>query len=97
MRKEALEKIRQATTNDVIMQELTLVILKGWPHEIRDVRLEIKMYFQFRDDVVVEDVIVHKIRRLIVPTALREEMNEKLHSSHMGIEKYLRRARDTTL
>ncbi|XP_040356411.1 uncharacterized protein K02A2.6-like [Ixodes scapularis] len=95
VRKDTAEKIRNATLRDETLQKLTAVILTGWPQERHNVAPEIRMYFPFRDELVVEDDIVYKGQRLVIPKALRGEIKEKLHSSHMGIESTLRRARDS--
>ena len=43
----------------------------------------------------MQNGLIFKGERLVVPTSLREEMTEKLHSSHIGIQGCLRRARET--
>ncbi|XP_042148029.1 uncharacterized protein K02A2.6-like [Ixodes scapularis] len=95
VRKETAEQIRKATLKDDNLQKLAMVILAGWPQDRNNIPPEIRMYFPFRDELVVEDGIVYKGQRLVVPKALRREMKEKLHSSHMGVASTLRRARDS--
>ena len=43
----------------------------------------------------MQNGLIFKGERLVVPRSLREEMTEKLHSSHIGIQSCLRRARET--
>ena len=43
----------------------------------------------------MQNGLIFKGEILVVPTSLREEMAEKLHSSHIGIQGCLRRARET--
>ena len=43
----------------------------------------------------MQDELVFKGHQLVVPGALRKELMAATHSSHMGIEAYIRRARDS--
>ncbi|XP_040071826.1 uncharacterized protein K02A2.6-like [Ixodes scapularis] len=95
VRKDTAEKIRHATLRDDTLQKLTIVIRTGWPQERHNIEPEVRMYFLFRPELDLEDDILYKGQRLVIPKALRGEMKEKLHSSHMGIESTLRRARDS--
>ena len=42
----------------------------------------------------MQNGLVFKGEILVFPTSLRDKMTEKLHSSHFGIQGYLRRARE---
>jgi hypothetical protein len=52
----------------------------------------VKPYYPFRDELSVEDGIVYRGTRTVIPTAMITETLESLHSSHMGINATLRRA-----
>ena len=43
----------------------------------------------------MQNGLIFKGERLVVSTSLCEEMTEKLHSSHIGIQGCLKRARET--
>jgi len=47
-----------------------------------------------RDELSVQDGIIFRGERLVVPQALRSDMKRRLHSSHLGIDGCLRRARE---
>ena len=53
-----------------------------------------KSYLSCRADITVQNGLLFKGERIIVPSQLRKEMMEKIHSSHLGIEGCLRRARE---
>lgn len=76
------------------MRRLKAIIQSGWPEEKDQVPQDIRMYFTFRDELTVEDDMIFKGMRLVIPTSLRAEIKQKLHASHMGIESCLRRARE---
>ena len=69
-------------------------VLEGWPSTEDGVPQEIKSYFSCRADITVQNGLLFKGERIIVPSQLRKEMMEKIHSSHLGIEGCLRRARE---
>ena len=50
-------------------------------------------YFSFRDKIAIHDGLLLRGNRVIVLHSMRAEMKTKLHSSHVGIEACLRRAR----
>ena len=51
-------------------------------------------YFHTRDEYTVQDGLVFKGDRVVIPYHLRAEMREAIHTSHIGIEGCLRRAWD---
>ena len=54
-----------------------------------------EMVTDIRDELVIQDGLLFRGDRLVVPKALRKRMLQALHSSHQGIESTLRRARET--
>lgn len=49
----------------------------------------------FRDELSVHNDILFKSSKVIIPRILRPEVMSKIHSSHLGIEACLRKARDS--
>ncbi|KAK3744055.1 hypothetical protein QZH41_000989 [Actinostola sp. cb2023] len=91
---QRLEEIRQETNRDDTLQVLSAVILQGWPEAKADVPSQATTYFSIRDELTVQDSIILRGDRVIIPSSLRQSLKEKIHSSHMGIESCLRRARE---
>ena len=50
-----------------------------------------------RDELTVQDGVIFRGQRIVVPVSLRRHMKQKLHASHLGAESCLRRARETIL
>lgn len=75
-------QIRKATKRDETMEMLNGVIKTGWPEAKADVEPEIQMYFPFREElhVVVQDGLVYKGERIVVPTAIRPNLLERIHT-----------------
>ena len=44
--------------------------------------------------MTIQDGIVYKGERIVIPSSMRKEMKEKAHAGHLGINSCLRRARD---
>ena len=44
----------------------------------------LRPYFDLRDELVVQDVLVFKGSRLVVPTCMRKELMSVAHSAHIG-------------
>ncbi|KAK3742278.1 hypothetical protein QZH41_003305 [Actinostola sp. cb2023] len=87
---QRLEEIRQETNRDDTLQVLSAVILQGWPESKADVPSQATTYFSIRDELTVQDGIILRGDRVIIPSSLRQSLKEKIHSSHMGIESCLR-------
>lgn len=91
---ETLQKIKQASGTDEDTISLKQVIEKGWPDKKEDVPYRLQPYFPFRDELSTQGSLVFKGDRLVVPRELRGNMLQRIHSSHIGIQGCLRRARE---
>ncbi len=70
-------------------------MLNGWPNNKSQVDPAVRPYFSFRDEITIYQDVLLKGDRIIVPTTLRNEMRQKIHHGHLGIEKCKARARST--
>ena len=91
---ERLAQLQKATEQDPVMQTLKSTILVGWPDTREQVPISIREYWNFREDLTLHNGILFKSHRVIIPRALRPEVISRLHSSHLGIEACMRKARD---
>ena len=92
---ERLEEIRRETRNDPSLQELKCVITLGWPEDKSKVAPQVHPFFSIRDELTIQDGLIFRGQRVVVPQSLRPMIKTKLHSSHMGIDACLRRARES--
>ena len=67
----------------------------GGPVSVIPLPEQLSPYYSYRDELAVQDGLIFKGERVIIPLSLRKEMKEKIHSSHLGIEGCLRRARES--
>ncbi|KAK3108757.1 hypothetical protein FSP39_014959 [Pinctada imbricata] len=94
MSTERYHELQIATSRDpelIVLQDITQ---SGWPNNKRDVPECIRHYYNHRDEIACMDGLLFKGHKLIIPTQLRKEMLDIVHSSHLGIVKCKSRARD---
>ena len=89
------QQIEHASADDPVLQELRLMTQQGWPSNRSDVPPCLLPYFDIRDELVVQAMIVFKGHQLVVLAALRKEMMAATHNSHIRIEACIRRARES--
>ena len=94
LRDERLQQIRDATATDRSLTILGEIILKGWPNQKDGIPMEALPYFNYRDELTIQDGIIYRGDRIVVPNALRQDMNNRVHAGHLGINSCFRRARD---
>lgn len=95
IREERLGKLKEETEKDDTLQTLKTVITRGWPEDKLQLPAELAPYFSFRDEMSVQDGLLFKGERVVVPSSLRSEMKMAVHSTHTGIEGCLKRARES--
>lgn len=88
------DQIKQETEKDETMKELKVAIQEGWPEEKKDCPVRIRDYWACRSELTVEDGIIFKGCKFVIPASLRKEMLKKIHEGHLGEEKCKRRARE---
>ena len=90
---QKLQSIREATQADDELCSLRAVIVDGWPDSQRHLAAPLRPYWSCRDELAVEDGLIMKGDRLVIPLSLQAEVLSKLHEAHQGIEKTRLRAR----
>ena len=80
-------QIQQASTQDDHLQCLKSFIIAGWPKTKDELCSNIRPYWSYRDDLAIIDGMVMKGRQILIPTSLKQQVLDQLHTNHMGIEK----------
>ena len=83
-----------------MIQDDTLALLKhtiqaGCPEKIQQVPPEIQAYWTFRDELTIEDGLVLKNARIIIPTSERNNLLRQIHCGHLGTIKCQLHAKET--
>ncbi|CAC5404986.1 unnamed protein product [Mytilus coruscus] len=79
-------ELQEHTRNDEQMQELKEIIQEGWPINKWNVSSRVTIYFDIRDELTLQNGLLFKGERFIIPKSLRTDMIKRIHSSHIGIE-----------
>ena len=90
---ERLGELKKATEEDPEMKVLLTTVQQGWPESKRETPAIIHGYFNYRDEIVVQNGLIIKADRVIIPPALREATLKRIHSSHMGVDGSIRRVK----
>ncbi|CAC5425304.1 unnamed protein product [Mytilus coruscus] len=91
---EKYELFKKQTESDEILQQMKKINEEGWPLKKEELPEDLKMYWQFRNEITCIDNLLYKGLKLIIPTSLRKEMLQLIHETHMGIVKCKTRARE---
>ena len=74
---ERLEEIRRETRNDPSLQELKCVITLGWPEDKSKVAPQVHPFFSIRDELTIQDGLIFRGQRVVVPQSLRPMIKTK--------------------
>ena len=94
IRDERLQKLKIEADKDDSLQKLKSVIIQGWPDDKQKLSAELTPYYRFHDEMSVQDGLIFKGERVVVPFTMQSEMKTAVHSPHTGIEGCLKRARE---
>ena len=91
---ETQTAIQNATESDDTLRELKSTIRIGWPPRKDEVPVNVGKYFPFRDELTLQNGIIFKGERIVIPSSPRSDVTAKIHASHIGIQGCLRTARE---
>ena len=69
------------------MKTLSKIIHGGWHEHIKDLPVDVRTYWSFRDELSMQNGIILKGNQVIIPDQLRHNILEQLYASHQGVEK----------
>ena len=70
------------------------MVQNGWPKRRCECPSATKSYWNYRDEISIQDDIIFRGERVIIPRKIQHEMLQIIHGAHLGVEKCKRRARD---
>ena len=85
------EELRKHPTFKILMHYIN----QGWPDEHRMLPQEIHVYWNYRDELSVEDGLLTKDSKLLIPSTLIRKTLEQIHEGNQGIEKCILKARES--
>ncbi len=81
---ERFAEIQKETLSDPSLLRVKETIIEGCPNNKAKVAKEVQQYYSIRDELSVQDEIVFKGQRCIIPKSLRTTIKQKLHRSHVS-------------
>ena len=89
-----LHQIQRLTASDSQLQTLRTTILTGWLNSKDLTPLNIRAFWNIQEELTIQNGIIYKGHRVVIPKEMRAEILGRIHSSHVGAESCLRKARD---
>ena len=86
--------MQKATAQDLALETLKTTVATGWPEKKEQVPIQVRDFWNYREEISLHNGILFKNQRVIVPKAMRPEILSRIHSSHQGVASCLRKARD---
>ena len=90
-----LTAVKSSTAQDPTMNLLKHTIYNGWPPYRKQCPQELWEFWNFRCDLTLEDGLVLKGSRIVVPTSMRNQVLQAIHLGHQGENKCILRARES--
>ena len=84
-------QIREKIMASEPLQALTNTFQRGFPDAKQDLPMEIREFWNFRDELTVQDRLIFKGERIFIPPTLRREMLQRVQSSHVGADACIRK------
>ena len=86
-------QMEEAMKSDPTMLSLLETVKSGWPEDKNTLPSGVQQYYNFKEELTTQNGLLFKGNRL--PYQLvTEEIMSKLHASHSGINRSLRRKRE---
>ena len=86
IRNERLTQIWKATEQDKVCDQLRKTIIQGWPTRKMDLFVVLHPYFHTHDEMSVQDGLIFKGNRVLIPLSLWNDIKHAIHSSHTDID-----------
>ena len=87
--------LQDHTASDAEIQLVQSFIQSGWPATSKDLDPTIVPYFHIRDELTIQDGIIFRGDRIVIPQPLQKQTLSDSHAAHQGIASTTRRARET--
>ena len=82
-----LKQVRIATQEDDKLALLMHTITQGLPSNIKEVCSVIQSYWSFREELTIEDGIILKGTRTVIPVKKQEAVLKLIHEGNLGLNK----------
>lgn len=87
-----LKEMESAQRDDPMCRQIMEYCTQSWPSKSRIAR-ELALYFKYRDSLTVQDKMLVKDNRLVIPKTLWKKVLCQLHAGHQEVSKCRERAK----
>ena len=70
-------------------------IMPGWPKSIKQVPPVLQIFWTFREELTVENGLILKGTRIVIPTKQWESILKLIHEGHLGLNKCKLQTKET--
>ena len=78
------EQIKKGYEDDTDMCALKDIIMSGWPKEQTNLSECVQQYWNYRDEMTVQNGLILKGTRIVIPKKIKLNILEILHTGHLG-------------
>jgi len=89
-----VDNLRAHLHEDEVCKQIMTYCNNGWPDK-SSLKGPVKVYAQFSGELTVQQGLLLKGSRLVIPASMRLDVLDKLHAGHQGIVKCRARARES--
>ena len=89
-----IDLIHEEISKDPTFTFLKHYIHMGWPNECRMLPQELHTFWNYREDLSMENGLITKEARHLIPSTLKRKVMEQIHDGHLGIEKCMLKAKE---
>ena len=86
-RSDSLHQLRMSTQADDELALLKHTIMQGWPKTIKQVPPVLQPFWAFREELTVEDGLILKGTRIVIPTKQQEAILKLIQEGHLVLNK----------
>lgn len=90
---DRLQQLKHETNKDPEITTLRDFITRGWPASAKGLPKGLREFWSCKEELTVEDDLVLKGERILIPPTMRRYILQQIHSGHQGIEKCKLRAK----
>ena len=88
-----LDEIRNETKKDEVLSQILQYVLEGFPEHKHQMLPETRTFWNFRDQITIDNGILLNGHRVIIPASLKKSFLNDIHAGHLGVTKCQQRAR----
>ena len=94
-RSDSMQQLHETSQADDTLAILKYTIQKGLPSTITELPSEIQPYWTFREELTIEDGLILKGTRIVVPSMKQVEILKLINEGHLGLTKCKLRVKET--